>query len=425
MRDVVANLVSEDGAHGVLGVGDESTFHAHMKDCHFHVDGANGIGIEVLGKMSVPGCEFHGDSIDVLCVAPETDNIMRYDSATSFDSVTAGGGFERMSYFDHSLRSLTVYVDDLYGDDILGFESDQSRPFKTIANALSHAAFVGAEIVDVAPGIYSEIVVVPAGILLLAPNSTIDKVILSGSRARIGKLSAQAGDSGLAFGAGVGYADIDEIELAGNSAIGIAGSGAGELIGRIGRIVETGSPTTTKGIELAGTSKAKLFVNELNADTAYDVPAGTEIDLFVGDLTGTETVGGTVNVTKAGSVAGLSGLLADPQTPGAVVVSAEASTPVAVAAADAGKVYTNEGAAAQINFNLPTALAGLIYDFIVQDSDGIQVNANTGDTIRDQATVSAGAGNIASTTVGDTLRLICINATEWIAAPAIGTWTVT
>ncbi len=126
------------------------------------------------------------------------------------------------------------------------------------------------------------------------------------------------------------------------------------------------------------------------------------------------------------SVAGLSGELADPQpakdlgTP----VTAQASTPLTLTSSDSGKVYTNEGATAQIVFNLPTAAADLNFTFITQDADGIQVVAASGDTIRIAASATPAAGNISNTTIGNTVQLVAINATEWIATYYVGTWTV-
>lgn len=114
-------------------------------------------------------------------------------------------------------------------------------------------------------------------------------------------------------------------------------------------------------------------------------------------------------------------------TGGSSSVIPEAATPVNLTNADSNKIFTNEGAAALGVFNLPTAVAGLRYTFIVQDADGIQVVANAGDTIRIGSLVSAAAGNASATDIGSVLELIAINATEWIAisviAPGAG-WTV-
>jgi hypothetical protein len=102
-------------------------------------------------------------------------------------------------------------------------------------------------------------------------------------------------------------------------------------------------------------------------------------------------------------------------------VSVEATTPVSVAVADSGTVFTNEWATEKIVFNLPTAAANLIYTFVVQDDDGIDVTANTGDTIRIAADVTSTAGTITSTTIGSVVTLVAINDTEWVATQVV--WT--
>ena len=87
-------------------------------------------------------------------------------------------------------------------------------------------------------------------------------------------------------------------------------------------------------------------------------------------------------------------------------------------------LLTNEGATAQNYHTLPTAVAGLDFEFVVQDSDGIRVVAAAGDTIQDVGTVSAAAGYIQSTTIGSVIRLKAINATQWVVMSKMGTWTV-
>lgn len=105
-------------------------------------------------------------------------------------------------------------------------------------------------------------------------------------------------------------------------------------------------------------------------------------------------------------------------------VAAKSATPYSVLASESGRTFTNEGAAAQIVFNLPPAAVGLAYTFIVQDADGIQVVANTGDTVRIAASVSAAAGSATSTTIGSTVTFVAINATEWISVATNGVWVV-
>jgi hypothetical protein len=106
-----------------------------------------------------------------------------------------------------------------------------------------------------------------------------------------------------------------------------------------------------------------------------------------------------------------------------VVVDADGAT---LTAELSWSVISNEGASAEANFTLPTAAANLEFTFIVQDSSGLKVTAASGDTIRLAGAVSATAGNVASTTIGDTITLVAINATEWVAIKSVGTgWVVT
>lgn len=109
-----------------------------------------------------------------------------------------------------------------------------------------------------------------------------------------------------------------------------------------------------------------------------------------------------------------------------VQAKTQAASPYSVSATtDNRNVFTNEGASSLVTFNLPTASSNLDYTFVVQDADGIRVVANTGDTIRIAGSVSASAGRIDSTTIGSSIRLVAINATEFIAVAVSGTWSVT
>jgi len=105
--------------------------------------------------------------------------------------------------------------------------------------------------------------------------------------------------------------------------------------------------------------------------------------------------------------------------------TAGSGSPNIITAAESGSVFTNEGATALNYHTLPTAASGLVYAFYVQDTDGIRVVANTGDTIRINTSVSASAGYAESTTVGSSVTLAAINATEWVATSVIGTWALT
>lgn len=138
--------------------------------------------------------------------------------------------------------------------------------------------------------------------------------------------------------------------------------------------------------------------------------------------------GGTIRIglfpTAAGNDNGALLQVAGTMTNG-FFTSPQTTTPIAVSSAnDLNKVFTNEGAAALVQFNLPGAAAGRQYEFIVQDAVGITVDAAAGDTIRIGTSVTAASGSITSTTVGSTIKLKAINATEWIATSMMGAWTI-
>lgn len=100
------------------------------------------------------------------------------------------------------------------------------------------------------------------------------------------------------------------------------------------------------------------------------------------------------------------------------------TAPAVLAAADSGKIYTNEGDTDGVALTLPTAVAGYEFTFIVKVAQTLSVIASAGDTIRIAGSVTAAAGSISSATVGNAITLVSINATEWMAVSTVGTWTI-
>lgn len=98
--------------------------------------------------------------------------------------------------------------------------------------------------------------------------------------------------------------------------------------------------------------------------------------------------------------------------------------PNTILAGETPKLFHNEGTSGENHHNLPTAAAGLRFTFIVQDANGMQVNASSGDTIRIASNVSSTGGNASSTTTGDVLSLVALNATEWVSTSPSGNWTL-
>lgn len=106
--------------------------------------------------------------------------------------------------------------------------------------------------------------------------------------------------------------------------------------------------------------------------------------------------------------------------------TAGSGAPNVLTATESRTVLTNEGATAENYHTLPSAVAGLEFTFIVQDSDGIRITAAAGDTIRPIAGTAASAtgGFIRCATLGAFIRLAAINSVEWIAVGSAGTWTI-
>ena len=173
------------------------------------------------------------------------------------------------------------------------------------------------------------------------------------------------------------------------------------------------------GTEVIRIMTTVVAFSDAGADIDFRFEGDTDPDLLTTDA-GLDRVG--VGVALGAHLAKFhvaGGIL------GELDVEAVASTPHTVVALESRRVFTNEGGTAEIVHNLPSAAGGGTYSYIIQDADGIRVNAAAGDTLRIGATVSAAAGRIQSTTIGDTVTLVAINATEWVAlGMAASNWTV-
>lgn len=87
-------------------------------------------------------------------------------------------------------------------------------------------------------------------------------------------------------------------------------------------------------------------------------------------------------------------------------------------------VFTNEGAAAQVVFTLPAAVAGYEFLFYVQESQNLRIQAAAGDKIYLAAIATVGGGYAENATVGSSIQLIAVNATDWVTFASQGTWTL-
>jgi hypothetical protein len=92
---------------------------------------------------------------------------------------------------------------------------------------------------------------------------------------------------------------------------------------------------------------------------------------------------------------------------------------------DSGQHFDNTGAAGEVDFTLPTYVAGLKYCFTVTAAQTLKVIAPAANKIAIGTTNSAAAGNMTATAVYSTA---CIYATtvsnQWAAKSTTGSWTV-
>lgn len=157
---------------------------------------------------------------------------------------------------------------------------------------------------------------------------------------------------------------------------------------------DTGEPADTPPVNWIGVTKTTGVVYQWNGGSYSYSPTESEFSTAVGDI-----------------------VAAVEMRPSNASLSAD----------DAFKINTNEGAGSKPNYTLPAATgSGKPFIFYVQDAFNLRITAQSGDTIRIGTLVSASGGHADSFAVGDSVTLVDINNTEWVAISLIGTgWTVT
>jgi len=154
----------------------------------------------------------------------------------------------------------------------------------------------------------------------------------------VGQVFVAQGGFGVRDSAGAGFGHVhfifNDLYLAGNNAIGLRNTNAAtNLIGYIDHILEIGTPTGTKGVQiLASGGVVKLTASEIIADEAYDIAGGTfylSCPKVTGTLTGTPT-----------SIQSNRLVITDESRPTTLTATAEKTTPV-----DADKFFEGDSAA--------------------------------------------------------------------------------
>ena len=98
-----------------------------------------------------------------------------------------------------------------------------------------------------------------------------------------------------------------------------------------------------------------------------------------------------------------------------------------ILAAESGKLFTNLGATGTITLTLPPATVGLEYEFSVRATQELRIDPDGTETLEStaMAAVAGSAGQyIWANAVGESIKLVCLEAGKWAVLTHRGTWTV-
>ena len=235
--------------------------------------------------------------------------------------------------------------------------------------------------------------------------------------------AAQAGQSS-SLTASAAVADVSTAGAAAGGSVTItAGAAARNTSGNadggdINLVTGAGIGTGTAGKVLvaAGSSTVPSLTNTSDTDTGIAFGANTVY--FVGNGANIGSISSAVFDCNVGITG-----------PGTAVLQGftrrihTRTGSVGEASINSQAIEINTGATGMVTITLPTAAAGIEFTAVVTDADGIGFDANTGDEIRIEDQTSAAGTDVSSTTIGDVLHLVAINASTWQAISWHGTWT--
>jgi hypothetical protein len=95
-----------------------------------------------------------------------------------------------------------------------------------------------------------------------------------------------------------------------------------------------------------------------------------------------------------------------------------------VTAAQSGQTLTNTGAVGAVIFTMPTAVAGLVYTFIVAAAQNVTLDVGGSVVIGIGESASSAAGYASSNSPYSAVTLKAISSTLWAATSSTGSWTL-
>lgn len=107
-----------------------------------------------------------------------------------------------------------------------------------------------------------------------------------------------------------------------------------------------------------------------------------------------------------------------------VIVVATGDSPRAIQDYEAGATFRNSGGA--VEFDLPAAVPGLEFNFVVGHASNLTIDPNGTETLTGTNGVAGTGGQtLVADAVGEKVTLRCVEAGKWIVTASTGTWTLT
>lgn len=192
----------------------------------------------------------------------------------------------------------------------------------------------------------------------------------------------------------------------------LSGSGGILLNASNNQPVNIGTGTSTGTVTIGGAGAQAIDIG--NGAAAKTVTLGST------NTTSTTTINaGSGGVVVAGNMTG-----GGTVTAGGFLKTVTNDTDAhAVLAAESGIVLTNAGAGGPFAHTLPSAVAGLNYCFVVMAAQELRVTPAAGDVINIAGTAGDAAEYWTANAIGESLCLVAVDVTNWIATSYTGTWT--
>jgi hypothetical protein len=193
----------------------------------------------------------------------------------------------------------------------------------------------------------------------------------------------------------------------------LSGSGGVNINASNNQPTTIGTGTTTGTVTIGGAGAQEIDIG--NGAAAKTV--------VLGSTNTTSTT--TINAGSGGIVLGgnVSGAGTKTVTGTLVVVTDDTDGEATIGAAESGSVQTNAGASGAAAWVLPGAAAGLKYTFMVMAAQELRVTPAAGDKICIAGVCGDAAEYWVADAVGESLTLIAVDTTNWVAESSLGTWT--